>query len=690
MTSRNYPASHRTLVFLLVVAFTLNGFTAVLLAAAGVTGVTVSAISQSGATATVAVTGADGSRLYLRYRTGGGSWVEHSSVVFSGVVLVGFTLTGLTSGEYEVEASFDSGFPAVGTVSATFTTLSPVLTGVTVSAISQSGATATVAVTGANGSRLYLRYRTGGGSWVEDSSVVFSGVVLVGFTLTGLTSGSGYEVEASFDSGFPAVGTVSATFTTLSPVLTGVTVSAISQSGATATVAVTGANGSRLYLRYRTGGGSWVEDSSVVFSGVVLVGFTLTGLTSGSGYEVEASFDSGFPAVGTVSATFTTLSPVLTGVTVSAISQSGATATVAVTGANGSRLYLRYRTGGGSWVEDSSVVFSGVVLVGFTLTGLTSGSGYEVEASFDSGFPAVGTVSATFTTLSPVLTGVTVSAISQSGATATVAVTGANGSRLYLRYRTGGGSWVEDSSVVFSGVVLVGFTLTGLTSGSGYEVEASFDSGFPAVGTVSATFTTLGYRRVKRVTAPDISETDPNRSDIFGCGEVLSCPNRNVTREEFVTFLWKATGKPLVPYSGSEAFVDVEEGGYADASIGWAVSTGVTVGCSSGSFGDEDWRFCPEELVTRAQMATFLYRFVDAVYVGQPGFVDVEADSSHATGVAWISHFQITSGCNTDMFCPHRSATRAEAATFIYAVAVRSNSWGPGNTSFLSLLGDQN
>ena len=78
-----------------------------------------------------------------------------------------------------------------------------------------------------------------------------------------------------------------------------------------------------------------------------------------------------------------------------------------------------------------------------------------------------------------------------------------------------------------------------------------------------------------------------------GCTPTMFCPEQNVTRQQFVTFLWRAAGRPAAPSLGSEAFGDVREGGYAEESLGWAVANGVTKGCTPGEFGDPDWQFCP-------------------------------------------------------------------------------------------------
>ncbi len=173
-----------------------------------------------------------------------------------------------------------------------------------------------------------------------------------------------------------------------------------------------------------------------------------------------------------------------------------------------------------------------------------------------------------------------------------------------------------------------------------------------------------------------------------GCSPTLFCPDEKLTRQQFVTFLWRAAGKPSGEYTGSEAFSDVEEGVYSDRAIGWAVAEEITLGCTQGSFGTEDWRFCPQQPVTRGQMATLLYRHTEADYVGAPpSYTDVAPDSFYTPSVSWLTDFQVVPGCHPTRFCPERPATRAEAALFINGVAIRPHIWGEGNTSFIPAPG---
>ena len=81
-------------------------------------------------------------------------------------------------------------------------------------------------------------------------------------------------------------------------------------------------------------------------------------------------------------------------------------------------------------------------------------------------------------------------------------------------------------------------------------------------------------------------------------------PFETVTRAQFVTFLWRAAGRPD-PMSPLE-FDDVDPGSYAADAIAWAKFVGVTSGTTATEFS-------PDATATRGQMAAFLHRFVDLV-----------------------------------------------------------------------------
>jgi hypothetical protein len=50
----------------------------------------------------------------------------------------------------------------------------------------------------------------------------------------------------------------------------------------------------------------------------------------------------------------------------------------------------------------------------------------------------------------------------------------------------------------------------------------------------------------------------------------------------------------------------------------------------------------------------------------QHGFADVAPDAYYASAVSWASLFNVTKGTSADAFSPDAVCTRAQAATFLY------------------------
>lgn len=75
-------------------------------------------------------------------------------------------------------------------------------------------------------------------------------------------------------------------------------------------------------------------------------------------------------------------------------------------------------------------------------------------------------------------------------------------------------------------------------------------------------------------------------------------------------------------------------------------------------------RYCPSKTVTRAQIATFLTRGLD-LPSGNATFTDVPAGHAHAKGIAAVASAGITTGCAPDRFCPNAGLTRAQMASLL-------------------------
>jgi hypothetical protein len=92
-----------------------------------------------------------------------------------------------------------------------------------------------------------------------------------------------------------------------------------------------------------------------------------------------------------------------------------------------------------------------------------------------------------------------------------------------------------------------------------------------------------------------------------GCGSVPArfCPGSPVTRAEMAVFLLRARhGSGYVPPAPSgQAFADVPPSHPLARWISALAAEGITGGCASNPA-----RYCPDQPVTRAQMAVFLVR----------------------------------------------------------------------------------
>ena len=126
-----------------------------------------------------------------------------------------------------------------------------------------------------------------------------------------------------------------------------------------------------------------------------------------------------------------------------------------------------------------------------------------------------------------------------------------------------------------------------------------------------------------------------------------------------VTFLWRASGSPG-PKSDAMPFTDVKADSYYYDAVIWATENGITNGTS-------DTTFSPDDICTRAQMVSFLYRMADSPEVsGSTTFTDVAADAYYAKAVEWAKMNNITNGIGGGLFGPDYDCTRAQIVTFLW------------------------
>lgn len=140
-------------------------------------------------------------------------------------------------------------------------------------------------------------------------------------------------------------------------------------------------------------------------------------------------------------------------------------------------------------------------------------------------------------------------------------------------------------------------------------------------------------------------------------------PDVATNRAMAVTVLYRMQKQQV---SGTEKpFSDVDYDQWYTNPIIWASSNGIVQGYGNGTFG-------PNDLVTREQVATILYRF--AQWSGMDtwnrtdfsGYVDANEISPYATeAMRWAVAKGLINGTSTITLSPHGNASRAEIATML-------------------------
>ena len=137
-------------------------------------------------------------------------------------------------------------------------------------------------------------------------------------------------------------------------------------------------------------------------------------------------------------------------------------------------------------------------------------------------------------------------------------------------------------------------------------------------------------------------------------------PNKACTRGQVVTFLWRAAGEPE-PETTENPFKDVNEKDYYYDAILWASENEIV-------FGYDDGTFRPNATVTRAQFVTFLWRYSDSPKPEseESPFSDVDEQNRFYEAILWASENGVVSGYDDGTFRPDNVCTRAHVATFLY------------------------
>ena len=148
-------------------------------------------------------------------------------------------------------------------------------------------------------------------------------------------------------------------------------------------------------------------------------------------------------------------------------------------------------------------------------------------------------------------------------------------------------------------------------------------------------------------------------------------PDENVTREQYITMLYRLFDTDEDKEGAELTFTDAGTIGYGKEAVSWGVANGVINGYTDNTFR-------PNAKITRAEMAAMTYRALCSVlgeeapddFNVDAGFKDVVSGSYYETPVNVLAHMGIINGMGEGVYAPDGTATRAQAAKILASILV--------------------
>ena len=144
-----------------------------------------------------------------------------------------------------------------------------------------------------------------------------------------------------------------------------------------------------------------------------------------------------------------------------------------------------------------------------------------------------------------------------------------------------------------------------------------------------------------------------------GTSDTTFSPSDHCTRGQAVTFLWRANGSEKV-MGVQNPFKDIKKSDYYYDAVLWALKNGVTNGITDTVFG-------PNEKCTRGQIVTFLWRSKGKPKGSASVlFKDVDYKAFYYLPVQWAVEKNVTKGTSNQYFSPDDICSRGQIVTFLY------------------------
>lgn len=148
-----------------------------------------------------------------------------------------------------------------------------------------------------------------------------------------------------------------------------------------------------------------------------------------------------------------------------------------------------------------------------------------------------------------------------------------------------------------------------------------------------------------------------------GCDErqIFYCADDAMTRGEMAAFLDRSLTLP----AASQDYFSDDDSSIFENSINRIAEAGITLGCNP----PENTDFCPNRPITRAEMATLLARaFPEQMPPSAADAFGDDGSNVHHSAINLIAAAGITKGCNppeNTSFCPDERVTRGQMASFL-------------------------
>ena len=139
-----------------------------------------------------------------------------------------------------------------------------------------------------------------------------------------------------------------------------------------------------------------------------------------------------------------------------------------------------------------------------------------------------------------------------------------------------------------------------------------------------------------------------------GTSDTTFSPNDTCTVEQILTLLWRAYQSPMP--TAEDIRLEISEKEYYHDAVLWAFESGLIPSSP----------FQKGIPCTRSMALTFLWKLAGSPSEEGPAFKDVPVDAEYRTAVSWGINHHITTGTGEGVFSPDQICTRGEIVTFLY------------------------